>query len=337
VWYPQIQFTFKLTNPHKKETTWRSVSITNFVTPPPGLDRRSCKSDQFTITHKPTPGGGDFPEAYSISVNAGDDLKLMLDVRRPVGAPGFKCGRGPKGGFSYFGADQKEGYVVHRFWPYTLTSGHIVLNGQARAIEGPGMFVHAIQGMRPNLVAARWNFLHFQSRAHGGTSAIQMEFTTTDAYGKTGAGSGYVMSNVGSLVVGQKLVAVSGETTWPGDSADEGAVVSRVRQLLPEHDPDTGYAQPTELQYKWRAPIVLPGVSGDAQATLSVDLGSPAAPKGLIEKVDVMAEIPGFVKAVVSYVAGTKPYIYQASARAVNLVVIMLIDLHSGSTRPRLY
>jgi hypothetical protein len=34
---------------------------------------------------------------------------------------------------------------------------------------------------------------------------------------------------------------------------------------------------------------------------------------GLIEKVDVMAEIPGFVKAVVSYVAGAKPYIYQAS------------------------
>jgi hypothetical protein len=35
------------------------------------------------------------------------------------------------------------------------------------------------------------------------------------------------------------------------------------------------------------------------------------APKGLIEKVDVLAEIPYVIKSVVNYVAGTKPYIYQ--------------------------
>jgi len=42
-----------------------------------------------------------------------------------------------------------------------------------------------------------------------------------------------------------------------------------------------------------------------------VQVGRPGEEIGLIEKVDVMAEIPAFVKAVVSYVAGTKPYIYQ--------------------------
>jgi len=314
VWYPQIQFTFKLTNPQKKETTWRSVNVSNFVTPPPGLDRRSSKADQFAVTHKTTPGGGEFPESYALSVNLGDDLKVILDVRRPAGAPGFKAGQGAKGGYSYFGADAAaaEGYVVHRFWPHTQASGTIVLKGRARAVAGPGMFVHAIQGMRPNLVAARWNFVHFQSAALGGTSAIQMEFTTTDAHGRTGADSGRGVANVGGLVVGGKLVAVTAETAWGGvPEAAEGAVVSRAEHVKPVRDPETSYEQPTALRFAWRAPTVLAGAAGDVSASLLVDVGEPGAPKGLIEKVDVLAEIPGAVKAVVSYVAGVKPYIYQ--------------------------
>jgi hypothetical protein len=286
--------------------------VSNFVTPPPGLDKRSSKSDQFTITHKDTPGGGDYPESYALSVNLGDDLKIVLEARRPATAPGFKVGKGAKGGYSYFGPNvsSPEGYVIHRFWPHLLSNGHVVVNGKARAVDGPGMFVHAIQGMRPNLVASRWNFVHFKSPAHGGTSAIQMEFTTTDAYGKKGDGSGRVVANVGGLVVGGKLVSVTAETRWPGESASE-TVVSSAEHIRPQLDPETSYNQPTELLFKWKAPSVLPGVKGDITAELSVDVGNPAAPKGLIEKVDVLAEIPAFVKTVVSYVAGTKPYIYQ--------------------------
>ncbi|KAI0026335.1 oxidative stress survival, Svf1-like protein, partial [Vararia minispora EC-137] len=229
--------------------------------------------------HKAAPGS-DAPESYSIHVNAGADLQVMLDVRRPVGVPGFKAGKGPKGGYSYFGANVKapEGYVVHHFWPYTLSAlGHVVLKGVAREIAGPGMFVHAIQGMRPNLVACQWNFVHFQSPTHGGTSAIKMEFTTTESHGRKGSGSGHAVTNVGSLVVGGKLVTVSAETRWPGENANEGAVVSRAEHLLPKHDPQMGYVQPTELQFKWRAPAAVPGVSGDVRGTLSVDIGTPDA------------------------------------------------------------
>jgi hypothetical protein len=39
--------------------------------------------------------------------------------------------------------------------------------------------------------------------------------------------------------------------------------------------------------------------------------GQPRKFSGLIEKVDVLAQIPYLVKKVISYVAGTKPYIYQ--------------------------
>ena len=318
VWYPTIQFTFKVFNPKTGEKTWRSVNVSNFVTPPPDLDKRSSKADEFTITHADAPGT-DYPELYTITANLTQDVKISLEVRRPTAAPGFKIGNGPDGGYSHFGADaaQPEGYVVHRFWPLTRTSGEIIVNGKPLAVDGPGMFVHAIQGMRPNLVASRWNFAHFQSPAHGGVSAVQMEFTTTSAYGRKGAGSGYVGVSVGGLVIGGKLATVTAETKWPDEAQPETAdVVSRAQHVDGAHDPETGYPQPSGLVFRWAAPSVVPDAPGSVEAILTVDVGSPSEPKGLIEKVDVLAEIPTVVKAVVNYVAGTKPYIYQASACA---------------------
>ncbi|KAI0303753.1 survival factor 1 [Multifurca ochricompacta] len=296
VWYPTIQFTFKVFNPKTGETTWRSVNVSNFVTPPPDLDKRSSKADEFTITHKDAPGTH-FPESYTISVNLSEELQISLEVRRPVGSPGFKVGKGSDGGYSYFGPDaaQPEGYVVHRFWPLTSTTGSITSKGKPLAVDGPGMFVHAIQGMRPNLVASRWNFAHFQSSAHGGVSAIQMEFTTTNAYGRKG-----------------QLAAVTAETKWPDEAQPEQAdVISRAQHLDGVRDPDTGYTQPTKLLFRWGAKSILPDAPGSIEGTLAVDVGNLEEPRGLIEKVDVLAEIPTVVKAVVSYVAGTKPYIYQ--------------------------
>ena len=51
----------------------------------------------------------------------------------------------------------------------------------------------AVMGMRPNLIAARWNFADFQSTEHGGVSAIQMELTTQKEHGREGSGSGGVV------------------------------------------------------------------------------------------------------------------------------------------------
>ena len=176
------------------------------------------------------------------------------------------------------------------------------------------MFVHAIQGMRPNLVASRWNFAHFQSNEHGGTSAIQMEFTTLETYGRKGEDSGPVTVNVGSLVLGGKLAAVTAETKWPDeDYRADADVVSRAIHSNPIFDSDTGYKAPSGIVFKWEGPSLLNEARGPIRATLDVDVGDASAPKGLIEKVDVLAEIPYFVKMAVNYVAGTKPYIYQAS------------------------
>jgi hypothetical protein len=172
------------------------------------------------------------------------------------------------------------------------------------------MLVHAIQGMRPNLVASAWNFAHFQSDQLGGVSAIQMEFKTLDTYGKRGTGSGGVVVNVGSLVVGDKLAAVTAETKWPGEKP-AGSVVSQTTHLKSEQDSDTSYRKPTDILFEWKAPSIIPDAPGTVEAKLQIDLGSVAQPKGLIEKVDVLAEIPYVLKVAVNYVAGTKPYIYQ--------------------------
>ncbi|KAI0956205.1 hypothetical protein AcV7_006661 [Taiwanofungus camphoratus] len=313
VWYPTVQFTCKIYNPNTKEKIWKSVNVANFVTPPPGLDKRSSKSDQFSIIHKSNPGS-ETPESYSIRANVSDDLQISLDITRPASAPGWKIGKGPKGGFSYFGhnPENADGYVVHRFWPRDYASGMVIRKGQAQSVKGPGMFVHAIQGMRPNLVASRWNFADFQSEQYGGVSAIQMEFTTTGTYGRHGAGSGFVTVNIGSLVVGGKLIAVTAETKWPDEALPEKAgVISRAIHSKTAPDPDTGYDAPTELVFRWAAPSIVADAPGQVDATLIVDVGQPNAYKGLIEKVDVLAEIPQMIKTMVHYVAGTKPYIYQ--------------------------
>jgi hypothetical protein len=311
VWYPTIQFTCKIANPAKGENTWKSINVTNFVTPPPGYDRRSSKADEFTVYFKSNPGS-EYPESYTVTANLGLDLQVSLEVKRPASIPGYKVGKGPTGGYSYFGTDplKPDGYVIHRFWPRFQATGHLIRGGKAEPFKGNGMFVHAIQGMRPNLVASAWNFAHFQSEELGGVSAIQMEFTTIDTYGKRGAGSGGVVVNVGSLVIGDKLATVTTETKWPGEG-QTGSIVSRTTHLKAEQDPETSYGKPTEIDFEWKAPSIVADAPGTVEAKLHVDLGTVENPKGLIEKVDVLAEIPYVLKVAVNYVAGTKPYIYQ--------------------------
>lgn len=318
MWYPTVQFTFKLWDPKSQDRTWKSVNVSNFVTPPPSTanksyDKRSCKSDEFSVIHNASSSDPAYAESYTVNANLGKEVQVSVVVSRPVGIQGFKMGKGPKGGFSQFGPDKEnpEGYVVHRFWPRSHISGHVISEGRAIEAKGAGMFIHAIQGMRPNLIAASWNFADFQSDEFGGTSAVQMEFKTIDAYGRKGAGSGGVKVNVGAVVIGGKLVSVTGETTWPDAGPESESIKSRAQHLDAKPDPDTGYAKPTKIQYTWSGLSAVESAPGIVEASLTVDVGTPAEPKGLIEKVDVLAEVPYVLKAFVNYVAGTKPYIYQ--------------------------
>lgn len=311
LWYPTVQFTFRLFNPATKAHIWRSANVSGFVSPAPGTDdKRTGKSDKFTVLFKPATAGTE--ETYSITSNPADDVQISLDVSRVASVPGFKLGKGPKGGNTYFGAnlESPEGYVWHKFWPSTTCKGTIVVGGKAIPANGTGMFVHAIQGMRPNLVASRWNFARFEGEG-GKTSATMMEFTSTPGYGKKGDGSGGVVVNVGCVVKDGQLAVVTGETIWPGELADDGVPVqSRAKHYDTKKDKDTGYNAPTRLSYHWKGPSLLGDAPGTLAASVDLPVGDPQAYSGLIGKVDVLAEIPKVIKAVIAYAAGTKPYIY---------------------------
>jgi len=313
LWYPTVQATFKYHNPKTGQTIWKSINITNFIAGPPKHDKRSCKADQLSLTYKSRENNPDFPEVYTLTANLAPDLQVSFDFERYANVPGWKLGKGPKAGYSDFGVDREkpDGYVIHRFWPRLKATGHVISAGQAEAISGHGIFSHAIQGMRPDQVASGWNFQLFLSNELGGVSGLQMEFTTCDTHGKKGNGTGRVAVNVGSIVVGNKLVAVTAETRWPGDDQPKGAVVSRTTYPATDFDAETGYQAPTRQVLEWKGPSILADAPGTVEGKVDLDLGTVAEYKGLIDKIDFLAEIPYVIKVAVNYVAGTKPYLYQ--------------------------
>jgi len=307
LWFPSINFTFKTFNPKTREIFWRSIALNNFTSV--ATEKRSCKADNFSITYKASTEPG-FAEQYTIAATLSKDFQVSLTISRPAAVQGFKLGTGREGGYSYFGPDQTkpDGYAVHRFWPRTSSKGLIMQAGKAIEIDGSqGIFIHAIMGMRPDNLASRWNFLYFQSRDLHGVSAVQMEFQTCSTHGKSGSGSGGVRVNVGGLVVGGKLAAVTGETHWPGVAPQQGLEVrARANHLDTQVDKDTGYNVPGRLSFDWAGPSIIPDATGTVSATLEVQTNAEA----LLEKVDVLGEVPGVVKSVV-HMTGTKPYIYQ--------------------------
>jgi len=318
MWYPQIQFTFRYCNPKTDTNLFKSVSVSNFVTSPSAkLDKRSCKSDQFSITLDPAT-----PNKYTIEGKFDNDVQVSL-VYEAV-CPGFKVGAGSKGGFTYFGqlngkvtqgdapdtSAGGDGYCIHRIWPRCKVSGILRIGSDVHDVEGSrGTFLHAIQGMRPNLLAAKWNFANFQSLEDDGVSLIMMEFTTPPAYGSK-------VINIGAVVAGDKLVSVTA-----GGSGVVGG--SSATHESPIKDKETGYDAPSSIKYVWEGASLegegnqLQAVKGGkVHAILTEDLVTEAEgykTRGLVEKVDVLGHIPYLVRKFVNYAAGTKPYIYTVS------------------------
>ncbi|GAA5961796.1 hypothetical protein JCM8115_001423 [Rhodotorula mucilaginosa] len=311
--WPNIQVTFRLCNPKTNTNVWKSVSVTNFKVQ---SDKRSCKSDQITVTMDPTNGN-----KYTIQAKYDEGVQISIEYERV--ADGFKIGDSPRGGFTYFGqlsskpapsgdapdyAAGGDGYAIHRIWPRCNVSGIVRVGNDVQDLEGArGVFIHAIQGLRPNLLAANWNFANFQSVGKEGEEAvslIMMEFTSTPQYGSKTV-------NIGSVVVGDKLVAVTA-----GGSGVVGG--SNVTHVDPIKDAETDYDAPSALKFSWEATRLedgKPAAGGNAKvhALVHMDLVEEKETyktKGLVEKVDVLGQIPYLIRKFVNYAAGTKPYIY---------------------------
>lgn len=182
-------------------------------------------------------------------------------------------------------------------------------------------------------LASRWNFAFFTTIAGeedselGRVSAIQMEFQTTvrlrsacfadgqDAYGPEPAvkNGGRAKVNIGCvysnslpnsvlLAVGQTETPIAG--VYPAPPAQD---VCAAEHLNAAKDELTGYMAPHGLTFKWAGART--DGQGSAKAAVTVD----DAMSGLVEKVDVLAELPVFLKKALTAMTGAKPYIFQVS------------------------
>ena len=212
---------------------------------------------------------------YTIKSMTNQNSIVNLTVTRTT--PGFQIGTNGK---SYFGTDPQNpwGSMRHAFWPRNKVEGTILTQDGPIDFKGSALFIHALQGMKPHHAAAKWNFMDFQGPNF---SAVMMEFTTPPSYGST-------VVNVGGI-------ARDGELITAGSS-------NSVTHTSVKHDEQNEWPEPSAVKFVWN------GVTKDGRPVEAIMEGSL---EERLDKVDVMAEVPGFVKKIVAGAAGTKPYIYQ--------------------------
>ncbi len=108
-----------------------------------------------------------------------------------------------------------------------------------------------------------------------------MEFTTPPSYAST--------------VVRVAGIATDGKLLFANTEGD-------VKHTETKQDSDNDWPEPTSATYHWV------GKTEDGKE-ITADLSGALGAK--LDRIDVMAEVPGFIKTIVANAAGTKPYIYQ--------------------------
>ncbi|KAG5999948.1 putative cell survival pathways protein [Claviceps maximensis] len=211
------------------------------------------------------------------TIKSMNDERSIVNLKITRIAPGFVVG---KTGTTKYGTDLEKpwGTIRHAFWPRCAAEGTITTPDGPVDFKGHAMYSFALQGMKPHHAAAKWNFVNFQGPNY---SAIMMEFVTPASYGTT-------LVNVGGIVK-------DGEVITAG--AGHEVIHTEVKK-----DADNEWPEPSSVKLEWK------GTGKDSKpvsATIEGALGQRS------DRVDVMAEVPGFVKTLVAAAAGTKPYIYQ--------------------------
>ena len=124
-----------------------------------------------------------------------------------------------------------------------------------------------------------------------------MDYTTPPSYGST-------VVNVGGIVRDGEILC-AGST----NSAEHTEV---------KGDPENDWPEPGAIKLTWH---------GQTKAGKSVTAELSGSLGQRLDRVDVMAEVPRFVKNIVGNVAGTKPYIYQV--RILSLLGFIIRDTYS--------
>nr|OQO20941.1 hypothetical protein B0A51_11453 [Rachicladosporium sp. CCFEE 5018] len=216
-------------------------------------------------------------DGSSYRIKGSVNRACIVDITFKRSTEGFVAG---KDGITSFGTDPVKpwGRMYHKFWPRCEVSGSFITQKGEVDFGGKGAFIHCLQGMKPHFAAARWNFATFHSPSY---SANLMEFTTPPSYGESVIAVGGITSASEVLIAGPQPAVVH-NTTAP--------------------DSDNEWPEPKNTTFSWKG---LDKEGKEVKATLGGDIGKR------MDRVDVMGEMPKFVKNIVAGVANTKPYIYQ--------------------------
>lgn len=190
----------------------------------------------------------------------------------------------------------------HAFWPRAVVEGTVTLEDGPFDVKGRAMYSYALQGMKPHHAAAHWNFANFQGPNY---SAILMEFTTPVSYGST-------LVNVGGIAKDGEIVTAS--------------CLNKATHTATKQDSENDWPEPSSVRFEW---------SGKTKDEKNVEGTLETALDGRIDRVDVMAEVPGFVKNIVAAAAGTKPYIYQVCLDIMVCKKFTELTSEPSSTDPR--
>ena len=108
-----------------------------------------------------------------------------------------------------------------------------------------------------------------------------MEFTTPASYGNT-------IVNVSALAKDEEIIS--------------GGASSSAKHTAAHRDSENDWPEPQRVSFEWR------GNTRDGRPVVADVTGNLGQ---RLDRVDVLAHIPGFVKTIVGGVVGTKPFIYQ--------------------------
>jgi len=212
-------------------------------------------------------------DAYTIK--SARNEKCIVNVTVTRSAPGFQIG---KDGTTNFGTDPAHpwGTMRHAFWARCTVTGTMQTPNKTYNMNGLGTYSYALQGMKPHHAANRWNFAIVHTKDY---SALLMEFTTPQSYGKTTVG-------VGGVVKDGQLVCV-GECT--------------AQHVTSKQDTPNDWPEPRSILWKWN------GEADGKHATAEVQGDLPVK----TDRIEVLAHLPGFVKTFIGHATGLKPHIFQ--------------------------
>lgn len=217
-------------------------------------------------------------DGLTYTVKSMNDENSIVNLTITQMASGFVAG---KDGKTIFGTDLNHpwGTLRHAFWPRCKVEGTITTKTEgAIDFSGPAFYVYALQGMKPHHAAAHWKFVNFQGPNY---SAVMMEYTTPPSYGSTVVSVGGIAKDGEIIIAGSPMKAT---------------------HLSVRNDNENDWPEPEAVKFEWE------GTSKDGKKVTAV-LEGPLEER--LDRVDIMAEVPGFVKKIVAGAAGTKPYIYQ--------------------------